>query len=629
MYKILSNEESMKVLRASYLRYACRCCPPIPDPAEKVKSFSQIVGVYPVKSDAWERFKMKFRDYIYVNICDTSESLSESLRGFVSNISEEEFLNNKLDKERFETLKEIIKYARETLKLNIKLMRNSPKFSNFLASILKYCGDNPDNHELMKNFNDRGSAQFSEFEMVISTEPHRIAGMSAYGVFTSCQDWIEKDSEHGYHHYTHSAWANLLDETVGIIYLRRVSDQAPSVDRPDAADMLARRLIRIAELPNGQNVLYIHQMYAHAPYDRYLDDTLERWKKTLPDNFHYFDMQDYNWDRFRNKHGIKYSGTRTFTHKQKSPYVQAAEVESCEYCDGDGIVESICDSCDEDGYITKEKEVECEYCEGTGEDENGDTCWKCDGDGWYETEYEEECQDCSGSGYVYKECPECYGEGQIYIERDFYPYNDHGSWLNLESHYGIQFTVPECYLRWDEKPEPKTTKLDGKYLPQVGDKVRIRPDLPRDWRKLYTHRNGETNTINIKMWELRGKIATIVGTASTSTGTQFKIDLDDGRWNWVDEMFDTTIRVGDIVALRPDLEVGKMYDKLTLHPQMYTEEIRSGKYKVIRVEKDTGSIKIRGDYTYDHSYYYSPNMLYLVEPRTEVEVDEEIEQATV
>lgn len=73
---------------------------------------------------------------------------------------------------------------------------------------------------------------------------------------------------------------------------------------------------------------------------------------------------------------------------------------------------------------------------------------------------------------------------------------------------------------------------------RVGQKVRIRVDLDThaDYRNYF---NDFTDCVNSDMLEFRGRIATI-----TNVGNKYDIDLDDGMWNWTDEMFECVVGVG-------------------------------------------------------------------------------------
>lgn len=67
---------------------------------------------------------------------------------------------------------------------------------------------------------------------------------------------------------------------------------------------------------------------------------------------------------------------------------------------------------------------------------------------------------------------------------------------------------------------------------KIGDKVRIRPDLPdqNQWDGLFC---------NPHMKEMRGKIAYI--TRITTVG-RYRLNLDGGKWNWNDAMLEPTRR---------------------------------------------------------------------------------------
>lgn len=74
---------------------------------------------------------------------------------------------------------------------------------------------------------------------------------------------------------------------------------------------------------------------------------------------------------------------------------------------------------------------------------------------------------------------------------------------------------------------------------QVGDKVRIREDL--------TDRSGEYRPVGINpiMVELAGSVAVITECHYYTIESEclvYKLDIDDGRWDWIDKMLTPVVR---------------------------------------------------------------------------------------
>lgn len=76
---------------------------------------------------------------------------------------------------------------------------------------------------------------------------------------------------------------------------------------------------------------------------------------------------------------------------------------------------------------------------------------------------------------------------------------------------------------------------------KVGDKVLIRDDLLVD-ETYFDDNNMHNDVANEDMVELAGQIATII----RLTATGYRINLDNDRWNWMDDMFDGKVTKIDI-----------------------------------------------------------------------------------
>jgi hypothetical protein len=527
---------SMKILKVAHRHHCEDCCPDVRmiEFKPRVESFNEIVGTHPVHNNRMHDIIREIR-VLLSNLYYLDYSTKRKIDMALNYVTNEDFAKNIINKERFEGIKEAIKsqttnedtaryIAAQSEPYNkpFKLLSNSPKWSNLILSLLAYAGYD-EKHPLVKMFNDRGVSKMDELELVISTDPHRIVGMSAFGQFTSCQDWIKKERGHEYHNYTHKAWANLKDVSVGIMYIRNKEDDQPTEDDHDVQDMLARSLIRIAELPNGRKVLYLHRIYAEAPYNKYIEDTIAAWEKTLPEE--YFVIHAYKHDKGdyrtgKNKFGVEYSGYESYTpHKHSCGVDEGSSDCECDVCDGQG-------------------HTECGCCEGSG------TVYTYDRN---DNEYENECRECDGNGT--RECEHCDGEGRFENDGDtVYPYNDHTSWIDTETYRGVTFQIPEYIMKWDvepvvvEAPQPVAT-MDGNTLVlwntekmAVGTVVQIRTDLVEGNQIYYMHNNSyKGNCVNDAMMALQGQFATITG--MNYTGTQYQIDLDNGNWCWTDEMF--------------------------------------------------------------------------------------------
>lgn len=82
---------------------------------------------------------------------------------------------------------------------------------------------------------------------------------------------------------------------------------------------------------------------------------------------------------------------------------------------------------------------------------------------------------------------------------------------------------------------------------KVGDKVRVRKDLRLG---SYKSRDGfSSNTIVSDMTIHKGKIATI----TEIKGNDIRIDLDNGKWGWIDTMFEEIKdeKVNEVIFNKP------------------------------------------------------------------------------
>lgn len=603
-FQMKSFEESYEIMEAGHSNHTFDCCPQINDIdfTERNAAINYLVGEYPVYGSPMSvckevRHDMKqivsgwyYDDKLY-------QSLVMAIHNVFDRATADEWANNVISKDNFETLKTQIKEHTENYehsnKIEFQLIKkSSPKLSNLIASILKVAGRDPQNDEIMRKFNARQANQMNDYTMYISIEPHRITGMSAYGLnYTSCQDYIKKDRSHDYHHYTHQVWANLLDGTCGIAYIRRnEDDREPNTDRTARRDMVARSLVRAVTLPNGQVMVYLGRVYGASPFDQVIRETFNRWEKTLPENYHVIKMYDNGrgfYDNQPNKFGIRFQGYTTYTEEQVQCKISCGAHHECEDCGGEG--RQTCPCCDGSGTV---------YVMVRGYDSE-DNC--------YEDEQEFDCRQCDGDGYV--ECNECGGRGSWDDDDDeVEPYNDHSDWLSFR-YDGVRYQVPNSILHWDDQPaplpDPKDIPLKAKQLTDeisvgdfvtlvegsnperisavpfsgklkvlsvtrhsdgkirwvelsnhysyksemvqvvrdrvthldratrklpVGSKVKIRDDISTrpGYRMFFV---DASNCVNDSMMCMAGKVVTI-----TSNARQYTIEGND--WHWVDEMFE-------------------------------------------------------------------------------------------
>lgn len=485
---VVNVAASMEILGAAHDCYAASCCPALHKipVVEKVAAFDEIIGTYPVVNGAVYEIMDRCKNLISSSMTD---DVREALVEMLCDADATDILNNVVAKGYFDRLRKAIASQDDVLQEDIYkrrfelIRKSSPKWSNVIASMLTFAGHNPETSRIMQKFNDRGSSNMGEYEMVITTEPHRVVGMSAFGKFTSCQDWIDKDVWHEYHHYTHRAWANLMDATVGIAYIRKVSDEQPSTEDMDTRDMLARSLIRVIVLPNGQKVAYVHRIYALSPYGGYMKATIQTWAKMLPADWHVVEL--YSASKLvsgKNAHGIEFFGVEKFKFEQDAVKVHGRDICSCSECDGTGTNERSCDVCDGHGIIEIEDYVDCEECAGTGYDDEGDECNECNGRGGYYESNEEDCPECEGRGEWKEDCKYCDGRGQIEEDSvEYEPYNDHESWIEMFHNDGFVFQVPKYLMRWEQTEAPR--------IMNVGQKVILKPEIT-----LYSRHNGVTFT---------------------------------------------------------------------------------------------------------------------------------------
>lgn len=458
----VSKEESVKILKVAHRNHTYNCCPSFHDLtfADKVKSFDQIIGTFPVFNNSKHDIMNSLKNMTYRNGVEYSRSVRNVLKYMMDYASNDEFAKNAINKRDFDLLKECMEKQDELVREDRLskpfqlIKKSSPKWSNLIMSILKHAGiAQPENHELMVKFNDRGQSKMDDYELVLSTEPHRIVGMSAFGKFTSCQDWIEKEDDHEYHSYTHQAWANAMDQTVGVLYIKEKDSDSPDSYDTDIQDMLARSLVRIAELPNGLKIVFLHRIYALNPYDKYLINSITEWEKTLPSDYRvihmYRDTEKSKHDKGKNEHGIEFEGYVYHVHKQQECEVYGSNNSYCDTCNGEGHWE--CPECYGSGEYETDVKNDCDECGGSGyvwdNDEEEDVeCDCCDGRGYFHDTEWVTCERCDGDRHV--ECNDCDGRGRYENDETYHPYNDHGQWMSLGHYNGIKFQIPMYLYNW-------------------------------------------------------------------------------------------------------------------------------------------------------------------------------------
>lgn len=565
-FQMKGQQESLEVLYQAHEDHTFDCCPDVHDIefTERNAAIKSLVGEYPVYgspmsicNEIKNRLCEMLRNKYYGDKLDGTmySAISDVLRGS----SSENWSENVIEKNRFDKLKKAIAEQPEFSTFQL-VKKSSPKISNLVASVLKYCDRDPQNDELVKLFNARQSDQMKDHTLYISIEPHRIIGMSAFGLFNSCQDWIVKDTSHDYHNYTHQAWANMLDGTCGIAYIRKnTNEDEPTEEKTNVQDMCARSLVRAITLPNGHIMVYLGRVYGASPYDQVIRETFNRWEKTLPENVHVIKMYDNGRDPYRsgkNKYGVEYNGYKIFTEEQVSCVLAWGSTHTCNTCEGTG--DRTCPCCGGNGIV---------YVNMRGYDSQDNE--------YVIADMEFDCLECHGEGTT--ECNNCDGQGTWESRESERPYNDHSDWITFTNH-GPKYQVPEYILNWDVEPakpiEPNKEVANLK----VGDKVRIKPrDAFQVGVQCCSH-NGTTDGrvyFTNSMAHYCDKVVTIT---SISDGYS-RIAEDAGEWCWTNDMIaevnpSTEIKVGTLVKVRRDL-VGAVVDETgTLQDFMLFDGVR-------------------------------------------------------
>lgn len=569
---IKSNEVSLNILTNAHSNYTFECCPQIDNIewADRTDAALSLNGVFPVygspmkvcnkvAEDVWELIRNNGTRIPY--------EVGVRIRQIFDYTSTDNWTNNKVEQDRFDMLKEAIK-NQDLSAHNVKefqlIKKSSPKISNIIASVLKWADKDPQNDPIMTQFNARQSAKMPGYDFIISAEPHRIVGMSAFGKFTSCQDWLRKDRGHDYHHYTHMSWANMLDETNTIAYIRKTSSEEPGEQNTEVEDMLARTLLRTVQIPNGQIVVYVHRIYGSSPYDQVMRETIDKWEKTLPENVRVLKIYDFDKNHYyngENKHGVLFSDYKKFIHEQDEPVVECGKYRECNNCDGRG--HHSCSVCNGDGSFWMT--LYGEDCKGNSyEEECNVTCRQCDGEGTYE------CDECNGSGHF-----------TDVVETEN-PYNDHSDWIKFQSN-GISFQIPNWIWNWDVTPEDKEREDQekyGAYKFKKGDKVVVRGDLTAyDVSYAMKHNGVHDYATSEQCNNYAGRVVEI-DLIDETRGKYHIVGSSD--W-WTDEMFlgkegevlpsemplnQNPIQVGDTIYAKKDLIVNHRYNGLTLYREM-------------------------------------------------------------
>lgn len=610
---IKSVETSLNILAKAHRNHTEDCCPEFSrsDYNDRLEAMTALTGVFPVYGSPMaicNEVAQDLKEAIYANEKRMTSSIRTNILHILSYTSPDNWANNSIEKSVFDDLKDRIKVANENWETVIQnevrepeeyaqfelIKKSSPKMSNLIASILKWAGRDPQNDAVVKKFNARQAKAMDGYDMVISVEPHRISGMSAFGQFTSCQDWLRKDKGHDYHNYTHRAWANLLDETCGIAYIRKTEDDEPSEQQTKVEDMQARSLVRAIELPNGQIVVYLHRIYAVSPFDQVMRETFNQWEKTLPENVHVIKMYDHSPSslyRGTNKYGLEFDGFTRFTHKQEECIVTAGANCQCDACEGEG-------------------HRECHVCDGSGELYITLSGYDCE-DNYYEEETCCSCRNCNGEGNV--ECHNCEGAGIFENDEESYePYNDHCDWIDF-NYKGVRFEVPNYIMNWDMTPDDFTRDQEekyGKFTYRKGDSVVVRGDILSHHNAYHMYHNNKiSDCATYDQKSMGGKVVVI---DRVDLETQKYRVVGSSDW-WTDEMFlgkegevsaeviydldPTNIKVGDAVQLRDGLNVDGTYGDLTLLYGM----VFDGDLNVTKVVHDSvGNVyyELENDYTY-------------------------------
>lgn len=149
------------------------------------------------------------------------------------------------------------------------------------------------------------------------------------------------------------------------------------------------------------------------------------------------------------------------------------------------------------------------------------------------------------------------------------------------------------------------TDLNGCALiqiePQVGDYVKIREDLKVNY--VYCSDYYDYDDIVVKeMMEYKGKFAKVI----TKHNGDYGIDIDDLKWNWIDDMFEGVvhiqkksdiIKVGDYVKVKEDLHRGEYVSHDGTDVNSVVEDMlrfKGQKFKVTYVYED-GGFMIQGN----------------------------------
>jgi hypothetical protein len=365
-YNFKMVSESKKVLVKAYDEHCSDCCPNPRDIRfnSRIDELVELTGTYPVYGNVMmkcEPIKEELSQLIYAGNKELVYDTKTAVRRILNSLDIENWENNSIPQDLFDKLKQAIKAQDEDFstgsmpecyKQFALIKKSSPKVSNLIASLLKWADRDPVNDVVMTQFNARSASQLKDHDLVLSLEPHRIVGMSAFGKFTSCQDWIRKGTDHDYHNYTHMSWANMLDKTVGILFIKKHGSESPETDDTGVEDMLARSLVRVLPLDNGQVVVYLHRIYGSSPHDQVMKETLDKFAESLPAHYHVVKMYDYNksdYAEYPNKHGYTFKGFTSVRFEQDECEVTGGSREDCSDCNGRGHHQ--CDCCDGDGTV--------------------------------------------------------------------------------------------------------------------------------------------------------------------------------------------------------------------------------------------------------------------------------------
>lgn len=182
---------------------------------------------------------------------------------------------------------------------------NSPKLSRWLTRLV---GEQSPLTSWYTNSCPKGEAVLGsrdDYELVISTLPHDILGMSYYAPYnwggngwidgwnkTSCMDPIRNgDGDNIY-----NLPSNVFDETLAVAYLRQVErDYDLERDMEENEEIFnARMLIRVVNI-NGKHVILGHRVYATNHDERRL--IIEGMKVKFDNFIHANDLEKYSGER--------------------------------------------------------------------------------------------------------------------------------------------------------------------------------------------------------------------------------------------------------------------------------------------------------------------------------------------